>query len=100
MFSCEIGEYLASSHFFNIDIKLSTLEVSHFFSFNNLEITVEIMKYFYPYEFKEGKTGSMPTIFWGDMYGNFGLLGVLIPPFFVGYFLFFINYNIKNLLRA
>jgi hypothetical protein len=36
--------------------------------------------------------GSMPTIFWGEMYANFGLIGVLVMPFIVGVALYAISY--------
>ena len=38
-----------------------------------------------------GVIGSMPTFFWGEMYANFGYLGILIPPFFIGYTVYAFN---------
>lgn len=38
-----------------------------------------------------GVVGSMPTIYWGEMYANFSYLGIIIPPFFIGYFLYWLN---------
>ena len=41
--------------------------------------------------------GSMPTIYWGEMYANFSYLGIIIPPFFIGYFLYWLNIIIFRL---
>ena len=38
-----------------------------------------------------GIIGSMPTFFWGQMYANFGYLGVLLPPAIIGFFLYFLD---------
>ena len=38
----------------------------------------------------------MPTFFWGEMYANFGNPGILIPPFFVGLMIFFVDSIIKR----
>jgi len=38
-----------------------------------------------------GIVGSMPAVYWGEMYANFGMPGVLMSPFFVGLFLYWIN---------
>ncbi|MBU61161.1 MAG: hypothetical protein CMI26_01510 [Opitutae bacterium] len=61
------------------------------FPFEHTEITTEVMAWQFPNEIALGIVGSMPTIFWGDMYANFGILGVLFVPFFVGYLIYFIN---------
>jgi hypothetical protein len=50
-----------------------------------------------PNQEKLGIIGSSPTIFWGEMYANFGYLGILVPPFFVGYVVYAINILIFRL---
>ena len=61
------------------------------FPFEHYELTKEIMAWHSPFSYKKGIVGSMPTVYWGEMYANFGFLGVLIPPFFVGYILYGLN---------
>lgn len=46
---------------------------------------------------KDGITGSMPTIFWGEMYANFGNTGVAIVPVFVGLYLYIIDSLINKI---
>ena len=36
----------------------------------------------------------MPTIFWGEMYANFGFIGVIVTPFIVGAVLYAVSYMI------
>jgi len=62
-----------------------------FFPFEHYELTKEIMAWKFPGLAAKGITGSMPTVYWGSMYANFGWLGVIIPPFFVGYLLYGLN---------
>jgi hypothetical protein len=50
-----------------------------------------------PNNHQNGITGSMPTFFWGEMYANFGYLGIIVPPFFVGYLVYTINILIFRL---
>jgi F0F1-type ATP synthase membrane subunit a len=38
----------------------------------------------------------MPTVFWGEMYANFGLPGVLIAPFFVGIALYGVDHVVNK----
>ena len=61
------------------------------FHSNPFELTTEIMNWVHPDRAGKGVVGSMPTIYWGEMYANFGFLGVLIPPFFVGFALYLLN---------
>ena len=39
----------------------------------------------------------MPTFFWGEMYANFGYIGIIIPPLFVGIFLYWFNLQLFRL---
>lgn len=63
------------------------------FPFTPISLPAEIMNWARPDGLVEftGVQGTMPTIFWGEMYGNFGILGVLIFPGFVGFGLYGLN---------
>ena len=54
-------------------------------------LTKELMLWRYPEQAELDVVGSMPTVYWGEMYANFGLAGILVVPFFVGLFLYWIN---------
>ena len=60
--------------------------------FEPYRLTVEVMNFKHPELAIRGLVGSMPTIFWGEMYANFGLIGVLVTPFIVGVVLYAISY--------
>ena len=62
-------------------------------------IPQEVMAWYNMNEFKSGVIGSMPTIFWGEVYANFGVLGVFSIPFLVGFILGFIDSLIKRFPR-
>jgi len=64
------------------------------FPFVSYNIPQEIMSWYNPEQNINGVVGSMPTIFWGELYANFGFFGVLIVPFFVGFFLYWFNNKI------
>lgn len=55
------------------------------FPFEPYHLTVEIMRWLHPEEAASGVVGTAPTVFWGEMYANFGTWGVLVPPLFLGY---------------
>ena len=65
--------------------------------FEPYRLTVEIMNWRFPDLVKRGVVGSMPTTFWGELYANFGTLGVITIPFFVGIVIYllacFVNCN-------
>lgn len=60
-------------------------------------VSVEIANWISPHLVAQGVVGSQPTIFWGDMYANFGILGVVIVPFIVGVFLYLLTYFVGKL---
>ena len=64
------------------------------FPFVPYNIAQEVMAWYDPNQNLSGVVGSMPTIFWGELYANFGLLGVMTVPFFVGFFLYWFNNKI------
>ena len=64
--------------------------------FENFNLTQEVMSWYNSREFKAGIVGSMPTIYWGEIFANFGTIGVLVIPFFLGFFLSLIDSTIKR----
>ena len=61
------------------------------FPWEPYRLTVEVMNLMHPEPESRGIVGSMPTFFWGEMYANFGYLGIIIPPFFIGFVVYAIN---------
>lgn len=57
------------------------------FNFEHYQLTVEIMKWRFPEEARLGIVGSSPTVFWGELYANFGWIGLFPLPVFVGFIL-------------
>jgi hypothetical protein len=58
------------------------------FPFEPYLLTQEMSNWYSPRDAKNGIQGSMPTVYWGEMYANFGLFGVLAFPGVVGYLLY------------
>ena len=56
------------------------------FPIEQFNLAVEIANWAVPQIVKLGLVGTMPTAFWGDVYANFGRLGLIIIPFWVGIF--------------
>jgi oligosaccharide repeat unit polymerase len=61
------------------------------------ELTTEVMNIVMPQLAQRGVTGSMPTFFWGELYANFGVFGVVAIPLFVGLYLHVVNFFILQL---
>jgi len=40
--------------------------------------------------------GSMPTIFWGELYANFGFLGIIIITPLIGIILYIMNWYFES----
>ena len=59
--------------------------------FEPFNLTQELSLIVFPKNELMGVVGSMPTIYWGEMYANFSYPGIIIPPFFIGYFLYWLN---------
>jgi oligosaccharide repeat unit polymerase len=54
-------------------------------------LTTEMMAWYDPGQVQLGIVGSMPTVYWGEMYANYGFAGVLLPPFFIGLVLYWLD---------
>ena len=59
--------------------------------FEHFDLTKKIMIQYFPGDLKGGVTGSMPTVFWGEMYANFGFIAVPISSLLVGFGLYGLN---------
>lgn len=64
------------------------------FNFTSINLPESIMNMAFPNDLNSNVIGSMPTIFWGEMYVNFGFYGIIVPPLFVGFFLYLIDKSI------
>ena len=68
-----------------------------FLPFEPFLLTLELSRMVFPQDELMGAVGSMPAFYWGEMYANFSYLGIVIPPFFIGYFLYWLNIIIFRL---
>lgn len=66
------------------------------FPWEHYRITVEVMNYIAPHLSSVGVTGSAPTVFWGEAYANFGLIGILFFSVVVGLFIYLFQYFIDR----
>lgn len=60
------------------------------------DLTGELMDFFYPEDKLRGIVGSMPAVYWGEAYANFGWWGVTLIPPLIGFYLYFINKKLFN----
>lgn len=67
------------------------------FPWENFSITTEVMNYMNPAMIEAGVVGSAPTVFWADMYANFGVGGIILSSLLVGFILYLIQYYINKL---
>lgn len=49
-----------------------------------IRYTVDVMNFVFPNLSRSGVVGSMPTIFWGESYANFGALSIPVVAFLMG----------------
>jgi hypothetical protein len=65
--------------------------------FEPYRLTVEVMNFKYPELAIKGIVGSAPTVFWGELYVNFGWLGLSTIPFLVGFLLYTFSILVNKL---
>ena len=65
--------------------------------FEQYELTKEASLWINPEHALKGIVGSAPTVFWGELYANWGIHGVLLIPFIVGIGLFLISLLLNKL---
>jgi oligosaccharide repeat unit polymerase len=64
---------------------LSLPNPHHVFSFEYMQISKEIMSFIHPELKNSGVVGSMPVVFWGDWYINFGIKYIFISMVLFGF---------------
>lgn len=69
------------------------------FPWEHYRLTVEVMNYMFPDLSSKGIVGSAPTVFWGEMYANFGIGGIIISSVIVGILLYLLQYMLSKLKR-
>jgi oligosaccharide repeat unit polymerase len=57
----------------------------------------EIMNWAHPSVIASGITGSMPTVFWGEAYANFGYAGLIFIPFSVGFLVYVVDIFVSKI---
>jgi len=65
--------------------------------FEPFNLTVEISNWKNPELAKLGIIGSAPTVYWAELYANFGTTGVIVIPFIVGGLLYIVQSLIDRL---
>lgn len=66
------------------------------FPWGGFNLPLEIMNIMVPSIEERGIKGSAPTAFWGELYANFGYLGVVLGSVLVGIILWFSSYLIHK----
>ncbi|MDC0994015.1 O-antigen ligase [bacterium] len=61
-------------------------------------LTQEVMNWAMPSGIENGIVGSMPTVFWGEAYANFGYYGIIFMPFLMGVFIFTVDYYLNKII--
>lgn len=59
-------------------------------------LSTEVMNFAQPEHISSGVVGTMPTIFWGELYANFGTIGVILLSILLGVGL----YMVEQILRS
>lgn len=65
--------------------------------FEPYNLTVEIMNWKFPEHIDSGIVGTAPTVFWAEMYANFGFPGVIFFPVFVGIGLYIVSFFLDRI---
>lgn len=60
--------------------------------FNNFPLTQQVHSWVHPELASIGIIGSMPTIFWGELYANFGFFGIFFCTPIIGFLLYSLNW--------
>lgn len=55
------------------------------FPFESFNIALEVMAWYDSGQEFSGIVGSMPTVFWGELYANFGVFGIIFFSPFIGF---------------
>ena len=58
------------------------------FPFQSYNVAIEVMAWYSQTQETTGIVGSMPTIFWGELYANFGVIGIVLFSPLVGFLIY------------
>lgn len=67
------------------------------FSYEVFNITVEMSRVLFPGNLSAGVVGSSPTVYWTELYANFGILGMCLGAPLVGIYLYAIDFWLSRL---
>lgn len=70
------------------------------FPFTPFNLTINVMNFVYPEHYETGVVGTMPAIYWGEIYANFGWPAVIIIPVYIGVGLSLINYFVSKIKKT
>lgn len=59
--------------------------------------TVDIMNWRFPGHIEDGVVGTMPTVFWGEAYANFGIAGIPFVAFIMGMLVAVLSYLLSKI---
>lgn len=62
-----------------------------------INFTIDLMNWKFPDHVKTGVVGTMPTVFWGEAYANFGVVGIPIIAFVMGVLVATLSYFVSKL---
>lgn len=68
-----------------------------FLPYTPVRYTVEVMNWVFPEMLSGQVVGSMPTVFWGEAYANFGFLGIPIIGLIMGVVVALVSYLFSRL---
>lgn len=64
--------------------------------FDHFPLTRELMDMVRPDLAERGVVGSMPSMYWSEAYSNFGWVGVIIAPIYVGAYIYFWRFVVHS----
>jgi oligosaccharide repeat unit polymerase len=59
--------------------------------YDSISLSKTVYAFVFPDKADSGIVGSVPSYYMGEMYANFGYFGIIIPPFFIGFYLYWLN---------
>jgi hypothetical protein len=65
--------------------------------FEAVSVSVKVAEIMYPNDVVRGIVGSAPTVYWAEMYANFGPYGVIVSSFLVGVGIYVVHFFIRRL---
>ena len=63
-------------------------------------LTKEVMNWVNPSGIEKGIVGSMPTVFWGEAFANYGYYGIAFIPFLMGFILYTVDYYLSKIISS